>query len=87
MADKAGAIDATVASEDLVTETKAGLMARIEHLKQALAESRLAQKAREVGSQVDESVRRKPYHYIAGAAAVGTLVGLVAGMLIARRRD
>lgn len=87
MADKAGSIDVAVESEDLVSETKAGLMAKIEHLKQALAESRLAQKAREVGSQVDQSVHDKPYHYIAGAAAVGALVGLVAGMLIARRRD
>lgn len=87
MADKAGTLEATVESEDTAVETKAGLMAKIEHLKQALAESRLTQKAREVGGQVDESVHRKPYHYIAGAAAVGALVGLVAGMLIARRRD
>jgi ElaB/YqjD/DUF883 family membrane-anchored ribosome-binding protein len=87
MADKAATIEAAAECEDVGGETKAGLMARIEHLKRALADSRLGQKAREVGSQVDQSVHEKPYHYIAGAAVVGALVGLVAGMLIARRRD
>jgi ElaB/YqjD/DUF883 family membrane-anchored ribosome-binding protein len=84
MADKADTVEE---NGDVAQETKAGLMARIERLKTALAESRLAQTCKEVGGKVDQSVREKPYHYIAGAAVVGVLAGLVAGMLIARKRD
>jgi ElaB/YqjD/DUF883 family membrane-anchored ribosome-binding protein len=87
MADKNAAVETSPVNEDLGSETKACLMAKIEHLKQALAESQLAHKARELGVQVDAKVHDKPYHYIAGAAAMGALVGLVAGLLIARRRD
>lgn len=87
MADKNVTIETTDDSGDVVHETTAGLRARIEHLKTALAESRVAQTCKQVGNKVDESVREKPYHYIAGAAVVGVLAGLVAGLLIARKRD
>lgn len=88
MADNAAGASVDVEEcGELCADTKAGLLARIETLKRALAESRLAQKARDVGTQVDQDVHEKPYHYIAGAAAVGALMGLAAGLLIARRRD
>jgi ElaB/YqjD/DUF883 family membrane-anchored ribosome-binding protein len=87
MADKTASIETAELNGEGSQETRAGLMARIERLKTALAESRLSQKCREVGEKVDESVRAKPYHYIAGAAVVGLLTGLVAGLLIARKRD
>ena len=81
----------TGAGEDAVGElehdTKERLLAKIEHLKAALAESRVGQTCRQYGAQIDEGVHQKPYHYIAGAAAVGVLVGLVFGVLIERRRD
>lgn len=38
-------------------------------------------KAKEFGEEVDENVREKPYHFIAGAA----LVGLVLGVLVGRK--
>jgi ElaB/YqjD/DUF883 family membrane-anchored ribosome-binding protein len=84
MSDKCNVIEAV---EDFSQETKAGLLAKIEGLKQALAESRVAQKCRQVGARMDESVHERPYHYIAGAAAIGALIGVVAGMMIARQRD
>jgi len=87
MADKTATIDTAADNGDLGQETPAGLRARIERLKTALAESRVAQTCKEMGSKVDESVREKPYRYIAGAAVVGVLAGLVAGLLIARKRD
>jgi ElaB/YqjD/DUF883 family membrane-anchored ribosome-binding protein len=87
MADKTATIETVEDHGDLGNETTAGLRARIEHLKTALAESRVAQTCKEVSSKVDESVRERPYRYIAGAAAVGVLAGLVAGLLIARKRD
>lgn len=87
MADKTATIETTEGNGDAGQETRAGLMARIERLKTALAESRLGQTCKEVGGKVDQSVREKPYHYIAGAVVVGALAGLVAGLLIARKRD
>lgn len=87
MADKTATIETAGDNGDIVQETPAGLRARIERLKIALAESRVGQTCKQVGSKVDESVREKPYHYIAGAAIVGALAGLVAGLLIARKRD
>lgn len=87
MADKTTTIETTEDSGSVWQETKAGLQAKVEQLKAALAESRLGQTCREVGGKVDQSVREKPYHYIAGAAVVGILAGLVAGLLIARKRD
>jgi ElaB/YqjD/DUF883 family membrane-anchored ribosome-binding protein len=87
MADKTATIETAEDNGDIGLETQAGLRARIERLKAALAESRLGQTCKEVSGKVDQSVREKPYHYIAGAAVVGVLAGLVAGMLIARKRD
>ena len=87
MADKTATIETAEDNGDAAQETRAGLMARIERLKAALAESRLGKTCREVGGKVDQNVREKPYHYIAGAAVVGVLAGLVAGLLIARKRD
>jgi len=87
MADKTETVDAAAETSELAQESKGVLMAKIESLKRALAESRVGQTCRQVGSQVDQSVHEKPYHYIAGAAVVGALAGLVAGLLIARRRD
>ncbi len=87
MADKNVTLETADDSADVGQETAAGLRARIERLKTALAESRVAQTCKQVGTKVDESVREKPYHYIAGAAVVGVLAGLVAGLLIARKRD
>jgi ElaB/YqjD/DUF883 family membrane-anchored ribosome-binding protein len=87
MADKTATIETAEDIGDVGQETPAGLRARIECLKAALADSRIGQSCREMGSKVDQSVREKPYHYIAGAAVVGVLAGLVAGLLIARKRD
>ena len=87
MADKAVTVESCEDSCEEAPETRAGMMARIERLKAALAESRVGQTCRQVGAQVDQSVREKPYRYIAGAAVVGLLAGLVAGLLIARKRD
>ncbi len=37
------------------------------------------QKAKDVGTQVDDNVKEKPYHYIGGAAVIGLLVGILIG--------
>jgi len=87
MADKTASIESDAEGSDLTPETKASLTAKIEQLKHALAESHLAQQCRQVSGRVDESVREKPYHYVAGAAVVGLVAGLVAGLVIARRSD
>lgn len=68
-------------------ESRKALIAKIDELKHALADSRVVQTCRQVGTQVDEKVHEKPYQYIVGAAAVGALSGLVLGLLVAQRHD
>ncbi len=36
-------------------------------------------KAKEFGAQMDEDVKAKPYHYIAGASVLALLVGILLG--------
>ncbi len=87
MADTPVTVENAAEKEDLSNASRSELLARIEQLKRALADSRMARKAREVGTQMDQDVHQRPYPYIAGAAAIGALSGLVLGMLISRRHD
>ena len=36
-------------------------------------------KAKECGAMMDENIHQKPYHYVAGAAVVGLLLGVLIG--------
>jgi ElaB/YqjD/DUF883 family membrane-anchored ribosome-binding protein len=36
-------------------------------------------KVKECGAMMDENVHQKPYHYVAGAAVVGLLLGVLIG--------
>ncbi|MBN1864164.1 MAG: DUF883 family protein [Victivallales bacterium] len=70
--------------------TKIALTEDLKALKDALGDTNVAHrivdakdysvaKAREAGEMMDESVRQKPYHYIAGAAVLGLLLGVLIG--------
>ena len=54
MADKTATIETAEDIGDVGQETPAGLRARIERLKAALADSRIGQSCREMGSKVDQ---------------------------------
>ena len=70
--------------------TKIALTEDFKCLKDALGETNVAHriidakdfsvgKVKEAGAVMDESVHDKPYHYIAGAALVGLLLGVIIG--------
>src|SRR3989339_226125 len=80
--------DAVKEMKKMGENTKIALTEDFKALSNAIAETNVAQriveakdysvgKVKEAGAVMDESVHQKPYHYIAGAALVGLLLGVL----------
>ena len=82
--------DAVKEMKKMGESTKIALSEDMKALKEALVDTNVAHriidakeysvgKVKEAGAYMDESVHAKPYHYIAGAAVLGLLLGVLIG--------
>lgn len=82
--------DAVKEMKKMGENTKIALSEDMKALKEAMADTNVAHrivdakdysvgKVKEAGAYMDENVHEKPYHYIAGAAVVGLLLGVLIG--------
>ncbi len=82
--------DANEAIKEMGSDARLSLSEDYAQVKKALSSTQVAtriaevkeksvEKVKEFGAQLDENVHSKPYHYIAGAAAAGLLLGILLG--------
>lgn len=82
--------DAVQEMKKMGESTKIALTEDFKALGEAIAETNVVHrivdardysvgKVKEAGAYMDENVHQKPYHYIAGAAVVGLLLGVLIG--------
>ena len=82
--------DAVQEMKKMGKNTKIALTEDFSALSEAIGQSNVAHRivdardysvdrVKEAGAYMDENVHQKPYHYIAGAAVVGLLLGVLIG--------